>query len=256
MTRIVAIIQARTDSTRFPKKVLADILGKPMIAHLIDRAKKSELVDQLVLATTNRKIDDSIVDIAKKHNIDVFRGNFEDVLDRYYNAAKKHQADVVVRITGDCPLVDPHILDTIIRYFLDNNYDYASNTIEPTYPDGLDVEVFSFKSLEKAWKEAQLPSEREHVTPYIITHPEKFKISNFRNSVDLSHLRWTVDQKEDLEFVREIFKQFYSKKSMFYMEDILELLQKYPDLKEINAGIKRNEGYLDSLKKDKIIQKE
>ena len=255
MTKIVAIIQARTDSTRFPKKVLADVLGKPMIAHLIERVKKSKLIDQLVLATTTRKIDDPITDVAKENKINIFRGNFEDVLDRYYKAAKKYQADIVVRITGDCPLIDPHIVDQVIQYFLENKYDYVTNTLEPTYPDGLDVEVFSFKALEIAWKEAQLLSEREHVTPYIVNHPEKFRISNVRNTADLSNLRWTVDRKEDLEFVKEIFKRLYKEKTMFHMQDILELLQKYPDLKEINAGIQRNEGYLSSLKKDKICKR-
>lgn len=255
MSKIVAIIQARLDSTRFPKKVLVEILGKPMILHVIERAKQSNLIDQLVIATSIRAIDDPILDVVSKHRISIFRGSPEDVLDRYYKAAKKYHADIIVRITGDCPLIDPMVIDKVIQCFLDGKYDYVSNTLEQTYPDGLDVEVFSYKTLEKAWKEAELTSEREHVTPYIGKHPEKFRVMNVRNDVDLSYLRWTVDYEKDLEFVKEIFKSLYKENSIFLMNDVLNLLEKKPELKKINIGIKRNVGYLRSLEKDKLIKK-
>ena len=253
MSEIVGIIQVRSDSTRFPQKALVDILGKPMIIHLLERIKKSKLIDQLVIATTTRKIDDPIVEVVRECGISIFRGSYEDVLDRYYQAAKKYHADIIVRITGDCPLIDPHIVDMVIQHFLENEYHYVSNVLEPTYPDGLDVEVLSYEALKKTWKEARLLSEREHVTSYIRNHPERFRISNVRNTVDLSHLRWTVDHEKDLEFVKEIFERLYNKKPFFLMDDILRLLKKYPKLKEINARIQRNEGYVRSLKKDKVI---
>ena len=255
MTKTVGIIQVRLDSTRLPKKALKEIVGKPMITHLIERIKQSKKLDEIIVATTEDKSDDEVVNVIGKLNIPTFRGSYEDVLDRYFQAAKKYDADVIVRITGDCPLIDPDVVDEIIEYFNNHDFDYVSNTIKPTYPDGLCVEVFSFKALEKAWNQAELLSEREHVTPYITKHPEIFKIKNIENSVDLSDLRWCVDQQEDLDFVKEVFKSLYNKDYVFHMEEILELLDKNPDLKKINTGIQRNEGYIKSLKEDRKIKK-
>lgn len=255
MRKIVAIIQVRMDSTRFPKKALAEILGQPMTIRLLERVKKSRLINEIVVATTTRSIDDPLAEVVREYGISIFRGSYQDVLDRYYQTAKNFHADIIVRITGDCPLIDPIIVDLVIQLFLDNEYDYVNNTLVPTYPDGLDVEVFSFKTLEETWKEATLLSEREHVTPYIKKHPEKFRIGHIGNEVDLSHLRWTVDREKDLEFVREIFKRLYNKKPFFLMDDIVQLLRKHPELKEINLGIWRNESYLKSLQKDKIFLK-
>ncbi len=255
MRKIAAIVQIRVDSTRLPEKALSDILGKPMTLRLLERLQKSELIDEIIVATTEEKTDDKLVKIVKENNFKIFRGSTEDVLDRYYQAAKQNNIDIIVRITGDCPLVDPEIVDSIVKYFLDNIFDYVSNTIKPTYPDGICVEVFSYKPLEKTWNDARLMSEREHVTPYITKHPEKFKIKNFENTEDLSDLRWTVDEPNDLEFVREIYKRLYNKNNVFHMRDVLKLLEKNPELKNINSGIKRNEGYLKSLKEDKIVKK-
>jgi spore coat polysaccharide biosynthesis protein SpsF len=251
MSKIVAIIQARTDSTRLPNKVMADIFGKPLIIRLLERVKESTTINEIILATTTRAIDTSLVNVVRDYGLPVFRGKCNDVLDRYYKAATKYHADGIVRITGDCPLIDPQIVDKVIQLFLQNQYDYVTNTLEPTYPDGLDVELFSYAALQKAWSEAFLGSDREHVTPYIRNHPEKFSLKNMKNTIDLSHLRWTVDQQEDLEFVREIFKRLYNERKIFYMKDIIELLQEHPELKGINTGIKRNEGYIRSLKYDK-----
>jgi len=239
------------DSTRLPNKVLKDIVGKPLILHVIERTRLAKSLQGIVLATTTRAVDTPLVELVQAQGIPVYRGECDDVLDRYYQAATQYHADVIVRITGDCPLVDPHIIDRVVQVFIEHRYDYVTNTLQPTYPDGLDVEVFSYDTLVKAWKEAILPSEREHVTAYIRNHPERFTQYDVKNPVDLSTHRWTVDNSEDLEFVREIYKRLYPKEKIFYMEDILTLLQKHPELQEINAGTQRNEGYLRSLKHDR-----
>jgi len=255
VTKVIGIIQARTDSTRLPNKALKDIQGKPLILHVIERVQYAKLLDKVVLATTTRSIDTPLAELVQAQGISIFRGDCDDVLDRYFQAATQCHAEVIVRITGDCPLIDPRVIDTVVQVFLQHHYDYVANTLQPTYPDGLDVEVFSYKTLKKAWNEATLASEREHVTAYIRNHPEQFTHYNIKNSVDLSKFRWTVDQQEDLEFVREIFKRLYTKEKIFYMEDILPLLQQHPELQEINAGIQRNEGYLRSLKHDKKVKR-
>jgi len=255
VTRVIGIIQARTDSTRLPNKTLKDIQGKPLILHVIERVQHAKLLDNVVLATTTRSIDTPLANLVQTQGIPVFRGKCDDVLDRYYQAAIKYHAKVIVRITGDCPLIDPQVIDIVVQVFLQYHYDYVTNTLPPTYPDGLDVEVFSYEALTKAWNEATLASEREHVTAYIRTHPKQFTLYNVKNPVDLSRFRWTVDQQEDLEFVREIFKRLYQKEKIFYMEDILTLLQEHPELQEINAGIQRNEGYLRSLQQDKKVKR-
>lgn len=255
MTKIVCIIQARTDSTRLPQKALYDIVGKPLIIHVFDRIKYSTLIDTFVLATTTRPVDTQLVELVQKQGIPVFHGDCDDVLDRYYKTACHFNAENIVRITGDCPLIDPQIADLIIKVFLNNNYDYVTNTLHRTYPDGLDVEIFSFNALEKAWKKATLPSEREHVTPFIRNNPDQFTLYDVKNPIDYSTYRWTVDRQEDLLFVQEIYKRLYPKKKIFYMNDIVDLLNKHPELLKINSGIQRNEGYLRSLQEDKILRK-
>ncbi|MBN1280620.1 MAG: glycosyltransferase family protein [Candidatus Thermoplasmatota archaeon] len=255
MTRIVAIIQARVDSTRLPNKALIPLEGQPLLLHVLQRVQHAKLLNGVVLATTTRPVDTPLVHLANDHHIPVFRGDCNDVLDRYYRAATEHHADVIVRITGDCPLIDPQIIDTVIRVFLQKSIDYVTNTLEPTYPDGLDVEVFSYTALTKAWKEARRTSEREHVTAYIRNHPEEFTLHDVKHTVDLSHLRWTVDQHEDLMFIKEIYKRLYDKQKIFYMNDILTLLQQHPEIQQINTGIQRNEGYLRSLNEDKELKK-
>jgi len=253
--KVIGIIQARTDSTRLPNKTLKDIQGKPLILHVIERVQHATSIEKVVLATTTRSIDTPLADLVQTQGIPVYRGDCDDVLDRYYQAATQYHGAVIVRITGDCPLIDPHVIDTIVQIFLQHHYDYVTNTLQPTYPDGLDVEVFSYKALQKAWNEATLTSEREHVTAYIRNHPELFTLYDIKNPVDLSKYRWTVDQQEDLDFVREIYKRLSKKQKIFYMEDIVELLQQHPQLQEINARIQRNEGYLRSLKQDKKIRR-
>ena len=251
---IVAIIQARMGSSRLPGKSLINILGKPMLCYLINRLQYSRLLDKIVIATTDKASDKKILELAKESSIDSYAGSEDDVLDRYYKAAKKYDAEVVVRITADCPLIDPYIVDKVIQRFLMGDCDYATNALIRTYPDGLDVEVFSFNSLEKVWKEARWASEREHVTSYICKNPDEFILANVQNDSDLSRLRWTVDEDRDLEFVRQVCKHLYQDGHIFHMEDILELLKKYPHLEKINQEIVTNEGYAKSLKEDKLVK--
>ena len=245
---IAAIIQARMGSTRLPGKVLIDIQGKPVLEHVIERVRKSRLVDDIIIATTDNEQDKAIIDFAKARGLYYYAGSEDDVLDRFYQAAQKFGAETIVRITPDDPFKDPEVIDKVIGYYLANKdkLDYVSNTIKPTYPEGLDVEVFSFVALERAWREAKMPSEREHVTPYIWNHPELFRLANIENDKDLSHLRWTLDYEEDLRLVREIYARLYHGQ-VFLMKDILALLRVEPELARINQGITRNEGYLKSV---------
>jgi len=247
----IVIIQARTDSKRFPKKVLSQIEGKPMLWHVINRIKKIKC-DEIVVVTTKRKIDDEIIEIAKKQKVKIFRGKTNDVLDRFYQASLKLKADVIVRITADCPLIDPIESQKILNKFLKGNFDYISNDSE-TYPNGLDTECFSFETLKKAWEESNLKSEKEHVTSYIWNNPKKFKIHTIhhKNKKKIDHLRWSVDYPDDLEFVRQVYSKLYKKQKIFLMKDVLNLIKKDPNLIKINSSHKKNEGYLISLKNDK-----
>jgi len=250
--KITVLIQAKTGSRRLPKKVLAEIEGKQMIWHVINRVKKIKSIQQIALITTKKKNDRILLDLAQKNDIIGFSGEELDVLDRHYQCAKKVNADPIIRITSDCPLIDPYLVEEILQFFLKNNYDYVSNVMPPTYPDGLDTEIFTFKTLEKAANEAKLISEREHVTTYISKNPNKFKLYNYKNNEDLSHLRWTVDRDVDLEFVKQIYSKM-KPRTIFSMNDTLKIIKKNPKLLEINKNIERNEGYLKSLKNDRKI---
>lgn len=251
--KIVAIIQARMGSARLPVKVMMNILDKPMLWHVISRVKHANMLNDIVVATTTLNKDKQILELASEMGVKSYAGSKDDVLDRYYQAAIINKADVIVRITADCPLADPKVIDEVVRFYLDNDFDYVSTSIEPTYPDGIDVEVFSFDSLKKAWNEAKFSSEREHVTPYIWKNPGIFKIKNYKNNENISYMRWSVDEERDLEFVREIYTNLYMDGNIFYMEDVINLLKKHPELVDINKDIIRNEGYLKSLNEDKIV---
>ena len=257
---IVAIVQARMSSARLPGKVLKDILGKPMLWHLVNRLKKSAFIEKIVVATTTNEIDRLILEAAKNSGVESFAGSEDDVLDRYYQAAKIFHADPIVRITADCPLIDPKVTDCVIQCYLENkgNVDYVSTGVPPTYPDGLDTEVFSFAALEKAWREAGRKTEREYVTPYIWKNNKLFRQGNVANKEDLSYMRWTVDEDKDFLFVTQIYKGLYKgEDEIFYMGDIINFLIAHPELISINQGIRKNEGYLKSLQKEGVnIEKE
>lgn len=243
--KVVAIIQARMGSTRLPGKVMKTILDKHVILWDVDRVSLSKLIDEIVVAIPHRKENDVIVDTIKEYNdkIVTTRGSEDDVLDRYYNAAVQTNADVVVRITSDCPLIDPVVVDHVIEQFLNNDCDYCSNLLQRTYPRGLDAEVFSFDALSKAWNESKKDYEREHVTPYITENPDKFKLLNASYDIDLSNLRWTLDTKEDFEFIDAVYQRIYPEKQMFFMDDVLDLLDKEPGLIDINKHIEQKKAH-------------
>lgn len=247
---ILGILQARISSTRLPEKVIRPLLGKPMILRQIERLKRIEQLDLLILATSNDPSDDRLAEICASEDIECFRGNLDDVLDRFYLAALPYRPDYVVRLTGDCPLADPEIIDRLITFFLEGGYDYSSNSLEPTFPDGLDAEIFRFSCLEEAWQEAALPSQREHVTPFIHQQPARFRIGCMKSDVDLSGLRWTVDEPVDFELVTRIYEALYQQNPNFLTSDIIKFLEQNPESCTINATITRNEGYVKSLQKD------
>lgn len=249
---ICAIIQARMESTRLPNKVMRKLSGKPVLWHVVNRAEKSRYIEKIVIATTTNKEDDIVSSFCRKNGLDFFRGSENDVLDRFYQCAKEFKIETVVRITSDCPLHDPKVIDKVIYRYIKGGYDYISNIDPPTYPDGLDVEVFSFAALERTWRNAKLKSEREHVTSYIRKNKSLFKIGNVENEVDLSLHRWTLDQEEDLRFIRAVYDGL--KKEFFHMDDVLKLLRERPALRDINSSIMRNEGYAKSLAEDGIAR--
>lgn len=249
---ILCIMQARVSSSRLPGKVLKPILGKPMIVHELERLKRSKRIDKIVLATSQEQSDDALANIVAKSGIDVYRGSLDDVLDRYYQCAKQYQPEHVVRITGDCPVIDWHLVDASIEKHLTENNDYTRAT--EGFPDGLDTEVFQFSALESAWQNARLLSEREHVTLYIKNHPEQFKLGQLDCEQDLNSMRWTVDEPQDFEFIRQVYESLYLANADFAMEDILQLLEKKPEMRLINQGIQRNAGLLKSLREDKVLE--
>ncbi|ERK28533.1 cytidylyltransferase domain-containing protein [Clostridium intestinale] len=238
---IVCIVQARVGSTRLPRKVLKKICGKTILEHDIDRLKRVKNIDKIVIATTTEKKDIEIVNETNRLGITCFRGSEKDVLSRYYYAAKENNADIVVRITSDCPLLDCRITENTINYYLENSYDYVSNTLERTLPRGLDTEVFSFNILEKAFNEAILDRDREHVTSYIYTSKDKFSLGSYRFSKDYSNHRWTLDTEEDFNFISCIYNELYKKNKYFDMNDILNLLNRRADLLAINKDINQKE---------------
>ncbi len=252
----VAIIQARVSSTRLPGKILKKIEGKTILEHVIDRVKAAQNLDDIIVATTVRKEDLEIVKLCASLGISVFCGSEDDVLDRYYQAARLFKVNHVVRITSDCPLIDFKIIDDVTDLYFKEKVDYVSNTIPETFPDGEDVEVFSFKALKTAWKNAKMSSEREHVTPYLKNNPKIFRTVNFKCKIYLADKRWTIDEPEDFEFIRIVYENLYPQDLLFGMDKILLFLKKHPEVKRINKNIIRNEGYLKSLKEDKLLNLE
>lgn len=257
MKNILIITQARIGSTRLPGKVLKTILDKPLLWYVIKRLEQVKTPNKIIIATANSRENKPIIKFVKSMNIDYFSGNEEDVLDRYYRAAVKYKGDIIVRITADCPLIDPDIIDQGIEIFLNDNYDYVSNVEKDkeTFPDGFDVEIFSFKALERAFNESEWLSEREHVTPYIRENPEKFFLNHFENNENLSNFRLTVDTKEDFILISKIIEKFKDQWDKFRMYDIINFLTENPELLKINEQYERNEGYLKSLREDKVFKK-
>ena len=236
-------------SSRLPGKVLMNSgNGMPLLYYVINQLRHCSKVKNLVIATTTNQEDDEIEKFADNNSVDVFRGKEKDVLDRYFQCAKKYSFSTIVRITADCPLIDPQIVDKVIEQFFSGNYDFATNTLTRTFPIGTDVEVFSFSALNNAWENAQLPSEREHVTPYF-HNKENFKIINVENDKNISNLRLTVDRIEDFELIKQILNNISI--NPIHLEDVLELFSRKPELIEINKHINHNEGFNKSLEEDK-----
>ncbi len=245
------IIQARVGSNRLPGKVLLKLADKTVLEHVILRAKKAEAVTEVIVATTEKKGDDAVADTAKSCGAKVYRGSEQDVLDRYFQAAKIFGFKDIIRITADCPVIDPKLIDKVVEKYFQTRADYCSNTLVPTFPDGEDIEIFSFAALSKAWQEARLPSEREHVTPYLKKNKSLFKAVSFEAEPGYAGKRWTLDEDDDYRFLKNIFEELYSKDPFFGIQKILDYLKRHPEVEAINSGIIRDAGYKRSLEEDK-----
>lgn len=239
--KVVVIIQARMASTRLPGKSLAQVLGRPLLYYVTERLKHLTHPVKVVVATSEEESDDPIEAWCRDHHILCFRGSHEDVLDRYVKAARRFSADVIVRITGDCPLIDPNVVDQAIGQFLEHypDYDYLSNTVQRTFPRGLDVEVFKRSALEKAHEEAFHTEEREHVTPYIWRQPEVFSLGTLYYKEDLSPHRWTVDTEEDFALITKLLEAAWPKNPAFAFQELLPLIEAHPEWEAINAHVKQ-----------------
>ncbi len=236
--RIVAIIQARMGSVRLPGKVLKDLGGDSVLARVVKRVQAAKLPAEVVVATSVQPSDDAILQECNRVAVACFRGQEEDVLDRYYCAAQTFSADAVVRITSDCPLIDPELMDTTIRAFLEQRTDYATNALTPTYPRGLDVEVFTAEALARAWRLAREAYQRTHVTPYLYENPGHFKIVSLTADADYGRYRWTLDTEDDLEMIRAIYRHF-EPRGTFGWREVLRLMQDQPELAALNAHVRQ-----------------
>lgn len=237
------IVQTRMTSNRLPGKVLKPVLEKPLLEYQIERLRRVKLADKIVIATTTNATDDPIVELCNAIGVTHFRGSEQDVLSRYYGAAQAIQADVVVRVTSDCPLIDPQIIDQVIQLYLDGdgNVDYASNSLQRSFPRGMDTEVFSFVALEQAHREATEPPQREHVTPFLYQHPERYRIVQLTSPQDLSRHRWTVDTPEDFKLICCMLEALYPQVPDFTLQDCLNLIDCHPDWPTINAHVEQKQ---------------
>jgi spore coat polysaccharide biosynthesis protein SpsF len=245
---VLGILQARVSSTRLPGKVLKPILGRPMLRHEIDRIRRATVLDALVVATSVDSSDDPIAALCTEAGVDCVRGSLNDVLDRFHHAALPYSPRTIVRLTGDCPLIDPAIIDRTVRFFRDGAYDYVRTA--DTFADGLDVEAVRYEMLEQAWRTATRPSDREHVTLFVHRQPEMFRIGRLPSEEDTSHLRLTVDEPEDFELVRRVYEALYPRDPAFTTPDIVALLDAQPELAALNRSIGRDEGLRRSLAAD------
>lgn len=250
----LAIVQARMASSRLPGKVMREVMGKPLIALMLERLKLSQKINKIIVATSTDASNDVLCTFLKTQDIEIYRGREEDVLDRFYQAAKLYSAQTVIRVTADCPLIDPKIVDQVVEKYETNSFDYVATASDaPGYPDGLDVEVFSFAALEDAWKDADKASDREHVTPYIKTSG-RFRRGILRPDLDHCGERWTVDNEEDLIVVKNILESLYRPGKYFGMQDVLDYKKRDPEAFKMNRHLQRNEGYAKSLAKDQKLR--
>ena len=243
---VVGVVQVRMGSSRLPGKVMAEIEGRPMTWHIVSRLRHARLLRNVVIAVPDGERDEPIRCMARDESIPYFAGSEADLIDRIYKTAVRFRADAIVRITGDCPLVDPDVVDLLVRTYLDRaeELDYVSNARPPTFPHGLDAEVYPIATLQRLWHEIKDPLYREWFPVYVWEHEDELRTCNVEHSENLSHLRWTVDYEEDLAFVRQVYNRLYADGRVFRMMDVLQLLEIEPDLVFINAGHHRMEGYL------------
>ena len=254
--KIITVIQARMSSTRLPNKVMLPLTGKPLLLRMYERVAASKLAGTIVIAATKDESDEPIIRLCEENKLEYFRGDSDDVLDRHYQCALKYNPDVVVKIPSDCPLIDSRIIDKVLKYYIDNrkHFDFVSNLHPPSYPDGNDVEVMSFEALKDAWQNAGLKLEREHTTPYLWENPDKFRIGNVKwnSGKDYSmSYRFTIDYNEDYLFIKTVYDELYGQDSSFTLEDILDLLERKPEIKKINekyCGVNWYRNHLDQLK--------
>jgi len=250
LPEVTAIIQARMASTRLPGKVLMEVMGRPLLSYQIERLRFSKMIGKIIIATTAKKEDDAIVELCQKEDIVSYRGSEDDVLDRYYQAAKKYKANHIMRLTGDCPLLDPLVCEQVVEKYFNSNVDFVHTG--STFAEGVDSEVFSFKALEKAWNSARLRSEREHCTLYLHNHPEIFQKITLQNKTDDKMYRFCVDQHKDFLVVSAVMEQLYRGNKVHFMTcDIKAFLDSHLDIYRLNANIVRNEGLVRSLQEDK-----
>ena len=254
--KIVTVIQARTGSSRLPNKIFLPLAEKPLLIRMYERVSASKLSGTIVIATTKDRSDDKVEELCKEYNLNYFRGHPTDLLDRHYQATKVFNADAVVKIPSDCPLIDPLVIDKVLNYYLNNSdmFDYVSNLHPATYPDGNDVEIFSMSVMEDAWLNAKKDLEREHTTPYFWENPDKFRIGNvkWKTGLDysMSH-RFTIDYEKDYNFIKSVYDELYPVNNIFTLQDILDLLDRKPEIKKLNeeyCGVNWYRNHLDELK--------
>ncbi len=239
--KVAAIIQARLGSTRLPGKILKKVLDKTLLEYQIERVKRAQSINQIIVATTIKEQDHPIVELCEQLSIPYYRGSEEDVLARYYEAATQFQVDIIVRLTSDCPIVDPNVIDKVVNHYLahQNEYDYVSNTLTRTYPRGLDTEVIPYQVLKQVYEEASEQPCREHVTAYIYSNPQKFKLGNVSNNANESKHRWTIDTEEDFRLIEKIIQELYPQKKDFSLDDVLHVLQEKAEWYHINQHIEQ-----------------
>jgi len=250
---ITAIIQARTNSTRLPQKILLEVLEKTLLELMIERIRNSKSLEKIVIATTVNPIDDVIEDLCKKLQIECYRGSEDDVLSRYVMVGEKTKSDIIVRLNSDCPLIDPCIIDEVITFYLNNNYDYVSNVFPKfgSFPEGMGVEIFSHGLLKTISIKAKKPSQREHPTSFIWTQPTKFKIFRIECKKNLKKYRLSLDYEEDFQLIKSVFNGLYDRNKKFGLDEIIDWLDKNPKVFHLNSHITKDEGWLLSLEKDK-----
>lgn len=234
MSRIIAIIQARMSSTRLPGKIMLKLGNKSVLANVVERVRKCPAVSDVVVATTILPADDAVIEECNKIGVTHFRGSSDNVLERYYLAANMAKADVIIRITSDCPFIDPEMLGAMLTKFSDENPDYLSNVVTRCYPRGFDMEIFTFAALEESYEQAKLPHEQEHVTPYIYQHPEKFTLSGYHEDDDNSDLRVTLDTIEDWQVIENVYNTLAGNNPDFLHKDVIKYLRENPDIAKIN----------------------